>query len=172
MSSVPTRSVTMHINYTLVSLSSPKRNRSIHNYVNGMKQNRLKHLVVALRSRTDPKASKPRENEALDKVICIIYFLADQSSSSLISYSLIEAFAASSLADITSSFLKLASVKSVKHCRATKIIEEVRKLIKLIMKRPECHLICPFCWLSFRMTNTPLRQMAAIAFRPRIGVAT
>ena len=133
----------MHISYTLVSLSSPKRNRSIHNYVSGMKQNRLKHLVVALRSRTDPKASKPREKEALDNVICIIYFLADQSSSSLIS-SLLEALA-ESISAITSSFLKLASVKSVRHCKATKIIEEVRKLMKLIMKRPEYHLIWPFC---------------------------
>ena len=143
MRSVPTSSVTMHISYTLVSLSSPKRNRSIHNYVSGMKQNRLKHLVVALRSRTDPKASKPREKEALDNVICIIYFLADQSSSSLIS-SLLEALT-ESISAITSSFLKLASVKSVRHCKATKIIEEVRKLMKLIMKRPEYHLIWPFC---------------------------
>ena len=108
-----------------------------------MKQNRLKHLVVALRSRTDPKASKPSEKEALDNVICIIYFLADQSSSSLIS-SLLEALA-ESISAITSSFLKLASVKSVRHCKATKIIEEVRKLMKLIMKRPEYHLIWPFC---------------------------
>ena len=136
-----------------------------------MKQNRLKHRVVALRSRTDPRASKPSEKEALDRVICIIYFLADQSSSSLRS-SLAPLSTPVSAAVSISSFLKSASVRSVKHCRATKMMAEVRKLMKLIMKRPECHLIWLFCWLSLRMTKTPLRQIAAIALRPRIDEAT
>ena len=93
-----------------------------------MKQNRLKLLVVAFLSRTAPRHSKPSEKQALDMVICIICFLADQSSCSLSSLPM-------------SSFLKSASVNRVKHYKATKIIEDVRNEIKLIIKRPECHLI-------------------------------
>ena len=52
------------------------------------------------------------------------------------------------------------------------MIADVRNEIKLIMKIPECHLIYEFWWLTLRITNTPLRQTAAIEFNPKIGVAT
>ena len=92
-----------------------------------MKQKRLKHLVLDFLSRTAPRASRPSEKQALDMVICIICLLADQSDCSLSSP--------------MSSFLKSASVSKVKHYKAIKIIADVRNEMKLITKRPECHLI-------------------------------
>jgi hypothetical protein len=122
-----------------------------------MKQKRDMHRVVAFLAKRAPRASSPREKERLARDICMNCFFALQSESS-------DSFCWSGPWDS-------ASVRRVKHWRAIRIMALVRKEMKLTTKIPECHLILLRSWLTFRIMNTPLRQMAAMVFRPKTFVA-
>lgn len=128
----PMRRITMQPSYTLVSLSSPMIYFSQQSCVSGIKQKTESQRALPGCFRKAPRVSNPSEKLRLAIDIyhsCFFTSYADTLSPSGIS-----------VCECNSLFI-LASVSKVRHCRAVRMMAEVRDEMKLIMKMPECHLI-------------------------------